>query len=538
MNQPRVREAGDSAVLIDWDAEVDPAVNARAIALAQAVRAAGAPGIRDVVPTFRSVAVYFDPLVTTPEGVRRTVAESVGRPVSHAARRFEIPVSYDGDDAPDLADVAAHCRMTPSEVVARHADADYRVFMMGFLPGFAYLGMLDSGLATPRLATPRTRIPAGAVGLAGRQTGVYPMDSPGGWRIIGRTDMRMFDAGRVPASLLSAGDTVRFVPVPAAAVKPAGAVAPRRQTPVPGARSVTVLAPGLFTTVQDGGRWGHQAEGVPVSGAMDGVSQRLANLAVGNAPGAAVLEATIVGPELRFEQPSRVAITGADLGATLDGAPVSHGVAMDAPGGSVLRFAGRRGARAYIAFGGGIDVPPVLGSRATHVVCALGGLAGTSLRAGDRLPIGVDAGGPRRRVAGTATPDAGGARVRVLPGPQHEWFAPDAIERLQHSRYTVSPRSDRMAYRLTGAPLQRLGRDEMISDATFLGAIQVPGSGEPIVLMADRQVTGGYPQLATVISADLPLLGQLVPGDWVEFEVCTRAEAVAALAAQEAGLRG
>lgn len=538
-----MREAGDSALLAEWDAVIDPAVNARVLAVARAVRAAGAAGIRDVVPTFRSVAVYFDPLTTTPEAVRQLVAGCDERPAPiAAARRVEIPVSYEGADGPDLADVAAHCGLAPSDVVARHAGADYRVFMTGFLPGFAYLGLLDTALATPRLAAPRPRVPAGAVGIAGRQTGVYPMASPGGWRIIGRTGVRMFDPDRTPATRLSAGDTVCFVPVPAAAVARTGDAAPGRPRPAAGPRSLTVLAPGLFTTVQDGGRWGHQAEGVSVSGAIDGVSHRLANLAVGNEPGAAVLEATIVGPELRVEQPTRVAVAGADLGAAIDGVAVTPGVAMTAAQGSVLRFAGRRGARVYIAFGGGIDVAPVLGSRATHVVSGLGGLTGAALRAGDRVPLAADGGASSRPRTGSSTPSArvdGGARVRVLPGPQDDWFAPEAMDRLQGSRYTISPRSDRMGYRLTGgAPLPRLGRDEMISDATFVGAIQVPASGEPIVLMADRQVTGGYPQLATVISADLPVLGQLVPGDWVEFEVCSRADAVGALAAQEAVLRG
>jgi KipI family sensor histidine kinase inhibitor len=536
-----MRDAGDSALLVEWDAVIDPAINARAIAVAQAVRAAGAAGIRDVVPTYRSVAVHFDPLLTTPEAVRQVVAGCQDRSGAVETRHVEIPVSYDGDDGPDLADVAAHCGMTAAEVVARHAGADYRVFMLGFLPGFAYLGPLDAALAVPRLATPRTRVPAGAIGLAGRQTGVYPMASPGGWRLIGRTGMRMFDPDRAPASRLSAGDTVRFVPVPAAALERDGAPVPVRRQVAPGPRSVTVVAPGLFTTVQDGGRWGHQAEGVSVSGAMYAVSHRLANLTVGNAADAATLEATILGPELRFEHATPVAVAGADLGATLDGAALPPGVAMTAGQGSVLRFDGRRGARTYIAFGGGVSVPPVLGSRATHVVSGLGGLAGTAVRAGDRLPLGSEHGTSRARpaVPPVAAHVSGGARVRVLPGPHDDWFAAGAIDDLQRSRYTISPRSDRMGYRLSGGvPLAPLPRGEMISDATVTGAIQVPGSGDPIVLMADRQVTGGYPQLATVISADLPVLGQLVPGDWVEFAVCSRAEAVEALVTQEAALRG
>ncbi len=559
MNPPRVREAGDAALLVEWEASIDPTINARAVAVAHAIRAAGSPGVRDVVPTFRTVAVHFDPLRTTVEAVRGLVVASVDAAVPVAGRRIEVPVAYGGEDGPDLDDVATAHGLTADDVIARHAGVDYRVFMVGFLPGFPYLGLLDAAIATPRLATPRTRVPAGSVGLAGRQTGIYPLASPGGWRIIGRTDAMLFDVQRPSPALLSAGDTVRFVPVPSSALRAARAPAgePAGGTPAegpapratnapggaPAARTATVLDPGLFTTVQDAGRWGHQAAGVPVGGAMDLVSARLANAAVGNALDAATLEATVVGPTVRLEQPAIVSVAGPSVEATLDGVMLRPGAAVPARAGSVLRVGGPLRARAYVAFDGGIAVPPVLGSRSTLALARLGGLGGGALRAADRLPLGgasVAAGGTIGVPALAAIRfGAGGARVRVLPGPQEDWFGPDAFGVLQRARFTISPRSDRMGYRLTGAaPLRRAHEDEMISDATFTGAVQVPPSGEPIVLMADRAVTGGYPQIAIVISADLPRLGQLAPGDWIEFEACDRSEALAALRAQEAGRGG
>jgi len=189
-----------------------------------------------------------------------------------------------------------------------------------------------------------------------------------------------------------------------------------------------------------------------------------------------------------------------------------------------------------VAFDGGIDTEPVLGSCATHAASGLGGTAGRPLRAGDRLPLGSGSG--RSATSSTSQRDVpvGGAHLRVLPGPQADHFEPSALEALQRTRFTISPRSDRMGYRLSGGTISTRSRGDMISDVTFLGGVQIPPSGDPILLMADRQTTGGYPQLAVVITADLPAAGQLGPGDWIEFEICTRHQAMSALIAQEGAI--
>ena len=313
-------------------------------------------------------------------------------------------------------------------------------------------------------------------------------------------------------------------------------------------RYITVLRPGLLTTVQDSGRWGHQAQGVPVSGAMDPVAHRLANAIVRNPDDAATLEATLLGPELRLEDDTTIAIAGADLRASVDGALVPLHAPVPCRGGSVLRFGGRRaGARAYVAFDGGIAVTRVLGSRSTHLLSGLGGIDGRAARAGDRIPLGAPRADlkvgpykpykPSRVGADLQVGPAGGARLRVLPGPQVDSFTADALNLLQRARFNVSTQSDRMGYRLTGGPaLPRVDTTDMISDATFLGGVQIPPSGDPILLMADWQTSGGYPQIAVVITADLPKAAQLAPGDWVELEICTRSEAVSALIAQEGKL--
>lgn len=294
-----------------------------------------------------------------------------------------------------------------------------------------------------------------------------------------------------------------------------------------------VVRPGLLTTVQDLGRWGHQAIGVPVAGAMDTRSLRWANALVGNEATAAALEVTLMGPTLRARGSAiRAAVAGAAFDLRVDDAPVPVDRAFDVPDGALLRFGERtNGARAYLAVAGGIVTPPVLGSRSTHLVSAMGGVNGRALAAGDVLPIGVPPPGSRRRGAGGAPPwrSASPPVLRVLLGPQDAWFTRDAVNALVSRPFRVSAASDRMGFRLEGPRLDTTGAAHLISEPIAFGAIQVPASGAPILLMADRQTAGGYPKIATVIAADLPIAGQLAPGDTVRFTACSRQEAMAAL---------
>jgi antagonist of KipI len=296
----------------------------------------------------------------------------------------------------------------------------------------------------------------------------------------------------------------------------------------------------MLTTIQDTGRWGFQARGVPVAGPMDPLSHRLANALVGNTRDAALLEVTLLGPELEFEDERLVAVTGADFDLSLDGRATALNAPFTVAAGSHLRFGARRlGARAYLAVSGGIAVTPTLGSRSTHLVSAMGGLGGRALLAGDRLPLGD----PSERQgaalapqeAAAALPD-GRATIRVLPGPQADRFTADALEMLQSAPYTLARDSDRMGFRLEGPPLTYARGAEIISDATPLGVLQVPPSGQPILLMADRQTTGGYPKIATVIAADIAIAGQLAPSDTIMFRVCSAQDAMKALIAQERAL--
>lgn len=299
---------------------------------------------------------------------------------------------------------------------------------------------------------------------------------------------------------------------------------------------VTVVRPGLLTSVQDLGRWGAQALGVPVGGPMDVYAHRLGNTLVGNEAEAATLEVTLIGPELQIDREAIVAITGAVFDVFVDETPAPLGASFRVRAGARLRFGRRRvGARAYLAVAGGFAVPPVGGSRATNVAAAMGGYEGRALKAGDHLPVGEP--GPsssrERRSAGLPLP-AGKAVLRVMPGPQEDQFPPGAIDALCREVYRVSPRSNRMGYRLEGPPIGILpDLPEPISEPVPMGAIQVPPAGDLILLMADRQTHGGYAKLATVISADLWLAGQLAPGDLISFRACTREAAWSALVQRE-----
>jgi biotin-dependent carboxylase-like uncharacterized protein len=268
---------------------------------------------------------------------------------------------------------------------------------------------------------------------------------------------------------------------------------------------VEVVSPGLLLTVQDRGRPGLAHLGVPPSGAADPAAYELGNRLVGNHPGAAVLEATLDGPVLRFDRPTAVALTGATTPQVRTVEELDVG-----------RCVG--GARTYICIRGGIDVEPVLGSRSTDL---LTGLGPRPLRAGDMLEIGSAATESRALRLGTVptmrAPDT--PVLRVIPGPRDDWFTPAALETLCSEPWQVSSSSNRVGIRLEGPPLERARNDELLSEGLVTGALQVTASGQPILLMQDHPTTGGYPVIAVVRSDDLPIAGQLAPRQYVRFAV-------------------
>lgn len=218
---PRFLAAGDQALVVEFGDTIDPAINRRVrdlfVALTNPPSAPLRGALVDLIPTYRSLLISYDPLRISPEALRAEVAglqeRLASRPATPPPRVLQVPTAYGGVFGPDLAFVAAHARLTEREVIEVHAGRDYLVYMMGFSPGFPYLGGMSERIATPRLETPRMAIPAGSVGIAQAQTGIYPVESPGGWQVIGRTPVALFDPGRHPPALVEAGDYIRFVPV-------------------------------------------------------------------------------------------------------------------------------------------------------------------------------------------------------------------------------------------------------------------------------------------------------------------------------------
>ena len=304
---------------------------------------------------------------------------------------------------------------------------------------------------------------------------------------------------------------------------------------------ITILNPGLLTTVQDAGRTGYQAFGVPVSGVVDPRAMNSANILVGNDDNEAVLECTMMGPQIRFDVTNIIAVTGGDLGASVDGKPIPTYRAVKVDAGQTLKFTGLKGGcRAYIAFAGGLDLPLVMGSRSTYMKAKIGGLEGRKLAKDDQIGFrdpketihNFDIRGfapefvPRKEYT-----------IRVIMGPQDDMFTEAGIKTFLSETYTVTPEFDRMGCRLDGPVIAHVNGGDIISDGIAFGAVQVPSAGKPIIMLADRQTTGGYTKIANVMTADFRILAQLKAGDKVRFEKISVAAAQEALLAERGALK-
>ncbi|QEK11404.1 biotin-dependent carboxyltransferase family protein [Crassaminicella thermophila] len=288
--------------------------------------------------------------------------------------------------------------------------------------------------------------------------------------------------------------------------------------------TINVIYPGLLTSVQDEGRYGYQQFGVPVSGVMDSFSHRVANILVGNDEKEAVLEVTMLGPKIVFENDSVIAITGGDLSPMINGKAISMWESIYVKKGDQLSFGGiKSGCRSYIAFAGGIDVDVIMGSKSTYMKGKIGGFEGRALKAGDIVKIGV----PKedlsiligRKVSQKYIPKITSPfEVRVVLGPQDEYFTQKGINTFLSNEYIVTNECDRMGFRLDGEAIEHVDGGDIISDGIAFGAIQIPGHGKPIIMMADRQTTGGYTKIANVISSDLYKIAQAKPNDKIRFK--------------------
>lgn len=481
-------------------------------------------GVLDLIPGARTLFVHFDPRARSHAGIVRALRRLAAErdPAPPESRRLRIPVAYGGQGGPDLPALARDRGMDPGELCRQHAGAEYRVAFLGFSPGFAYLTGLPRELAAPRLESPRPRVAAGSVAIGGEYSAVYPSDTPGGWRIIGRTAVAMFDPAADPPALLSPGDRVSFEPIPEdellrrldrrrAREKPEG--------PTEGEAVLEIVTPGPFTSVQGAPRFGLGRSGVPAGGAMDLDALAAGNALLGNGPGAAALEVTFSGLELAVSSDSILALAGADLDARRNGSAMRPGERVRARKGDRITFGrARSGARAYLCVAGGLAPP-----RPAETTRRLG--------RGDRV-VRAEPGTPAFAEKAAAPAAARGSfaesvvTLRAIPGPQSDLLDASSTQRFFSSTYRVSAESDRRGIRLEGPALDLSRAPDIAPEGTALGAVQVPGNGLPIVLGPDRPVTGGYAKVATVIARDWPLLAQATPGTAVRFQPITLAGAM------------
>jgi KipI family sensor histidine kinase inhibitor len=498
-------------------------------ALGEAVRAVRVDGVIEAVAGIDSVLVIYDPEVLDFEALAGRIRLITARRARRGPKRVvEVPTAFDG---PDLDEVGRITGLGSEGVVEALLKVTFRVSILGFTPGFAYLSGLPRSLRdVPRRTTPRPSVPAGSFAIAGGHAAVYPQSTPGGWQLLGRTDTPLFDPEVSPYALLAPGDLVRIREVAPDRVSP-----PAPDSPVRAARRSSVgcifevESPGLLTTIQDQGRRGLGHLGVPRAGAADPVSFALANALVGNRPDSACLEATVIGPTLVCRRATHVAVLSTGAEVTLDGLAVGTGRVIPVGPGQRLAI-GRTGGglRSYLAVRGGFAAPIILGSRSTDRLVGLG--CGPIVR-GDELDAGEPTGSMADHLLDYApgqAPVGERRRVRALVVPGATHCLPESL--FGRPFIVVEP-SDRVGLRLQprdGAPIQVTKR-EVHSAGTTIGAVQLPPDGNPVVLMADHATLGGYPVAAVVISADLGELGRCRPGDTIELSVVSPEEALSAL---------
>lgn len=537
----RFLPAADTAMLVELDDL------AHTMALYRNLQGLPIAGVQELVPAARTLLVHFRPAAITQADLIAELRERAAlaavemqESARPAGRLVEIPVHYNGEDLPE---VAERLGISTQEVIARHTGQPWLAAFAGFAPGFVYLAEGHPSFRNlARRRSPRTRVPAGSVALAGDFSAVYPKDSPGGWQLIGVTDIAMWNLQRPEPAYVQPGFRVQFrdavagsvhISLPSQTVAVAASPSRTQAMADPNASTIEFLDTGLQTLVQDAGRHGMSGLGISPSGALDAPAMRQANRLVGNPVDTPVLENVLGRLKLRCHGKAVVAVTGAETRLQLQAAdgrnwPVSahQAVALD-DGDTLLVEAPSAGVRCYVAARGGWDITPVLGSCSTDTLAQVGP---PMLVRGDRVAVGATVPAEHLQATAAADPDA---RTRpdlpksgdcvtldVVMGPRTDWFTAEALQRFSSQEWRVTPQSNRIGMRLEGEhPLPRCRHDELPSEGTICGAIQVPISGQPVLFLADHPLTGGYPVIAGIASHHLALAAQIPVGCRVRFNI-------------------
>lgn len=481
---------------------MDIIVNRRIQAIATNMVSEPLLGVTDVVPGYGSLYIEYDPGLTGEAVIKSALAaRSINQDTSQEQKQVDIPVQYDGED---LNEVATRVNLSVEEVVKRHSAKSYHVYALGFTPGLPFMGEVDEKLRLPRRNNPRARVPAHTVAIANAQTNIYPIASPGGWNLLGRALIAVYDPHRERPFYIEPGDRVRFTPSQGKPpLEPESLILlpaePRR--PV-----LKVLAPGLQDLVVDGGRMMVGRYGLCRGGALDVHSAGIANALLHNPPSAPLVEMSFKGPTLEVLSKTVLTCAGWGVVPKLDGEPLEPFRSFAVKRGDVLTFEPtHEGARSYLAVVGGFESRTFMGSASVD----LRGKIGRPLCSGDTLGTASEH-LVRPGFGFSAYHPHNSFHVRLLPGPQatHE-----ATLALTSQAFTVD-RADRMGVQLVGAAVPG---GEVMSEATPLGAVQVTPGGKPIILLHDRGSIGGYSKPALVHPHDLPRLAQLRPGQSIRF---------------------
>ena len=547
-----ILDSGDAALLVDFRAYPEPLSQIHQ--LSELLSSLSPAWLLDLIPGIDSLLValkFSNYNYRDTRSVAKIEIEALLKKLLSETRReaksevvHRIRVCYDPELAPDLLASAEKCKLTVRELINRHKNSEIRVDILGFMPGFAYCSGLDPSLNLPRLESPRTVVPTGSVAIAGLQTAIYPQPTPGGWNIIGRSPDVLFDPSKPRPSLLMAGERVEFIEIDLPEFRKIEAqnltkLAQNMSKSKISSHAVEVISPGLQTTIQGLPRHGFAHLALSAGGPMDLESAQLANALLGNHDDAAGLEIAGAGTKLLFHEDMWVAWVGARCISQVNGTAIPGNRPVFLRKGETLNFGTiLQGYRIFLALSGGIDSEFILGGRGSHLSAGIGGKA---LQKGDilYLPRAQDSSQipclkklreaqmsfPKWSIASPALPGERVELIKVLPSIHLDILSSAEQDALWKTVWTISSQSNRMGMRLKSDFKISSSLTGISSQGIWFGTVQLPPSGQPILMMAEHQTTGGYPRLMEMVSSERSKLAQLRPGDKIQFLPITLDEA-------------
>lgn len=565
----KIYALGDSALTIELGYTINENINHRVLAIAYYMRDLEFVGVLDIMSAYASVSVIYDicEIRKNYTSATRYLTEQIELAilncdftVTSQIKVVEIPVCYDVSLGIDLIEMSLEKKMSITDIIAAHTSKLYRVYLIGFLPGFPYMGIVDESIATPRKKSPRTKIEAGNVGIADAQTGIYPSDSPGGWNIIGKTPLKMFDAKKEYPVFLQPGDDVQFKQISLEQFRELKEESEKTNEklelsqPSPSTSTLSVIKSGTADSIQDLGRFGFQHLGINPTGVMDRIAAQTANFLVGNVADEAVLECHFPACSIVFHKSILIAISGGDFTPTLDEKEIKLNTPIYVQRGATLNFKKwKNGARTYIAVKNGFEIEKWLGSYSTNLKANAGGFNGRNLKKDDQIKVKSDSHDVGLKMKSEKQDDSffnfhfsifpwhveidnlyAFEEIEILVGNDFETLTDDSQQKLFSNEFLITMRSDKMGYRLLSDPLIMKNENRsLLSSGVTLGTMQLLPTGQIIILMSDHQTTGGYPKIGHVASASFAALAQTPINKKIRFKLINIEEAEEKLMQQQ-----